>query len=154
MINTATIRDLLEEEVKRLNLFIVDVVISPGNKIAVYVDSMEGVKIEECISLSRHLEGRLDRNTEDFELEVSSPGLDRPLKLPVQFVKNIGRFLDVVYTDGRKVSGKLAGTGDGIIRLENEITIKEKGKKKKEVQLLEIKNEEIKSAKVVISLKK
>jgi ribosome maturation factor RimP len=156
MISADHIRELLEEEITRQDLFLVDVIVRPGNKIGIYVDSMQGVTLETCISVSRFLESRLDRDKEDFELEVSSPGLDRPLKLPVQFIKNIGRMLDVVMKDGIKVSGKLLSIdNDGIITLEAEVTGKnEKGKKKKELVAKQIKQEEIKSAKIVISLKK
>jgi ribosome maturation factor RimP len=156
MISADHIRELLEEEITRQDLFLVDVIVRPGNKIGIYVDSMQGVTLETCISVSRFLESRLDRDKEDFELEVSSPGLDRPLKLPVQFIKNIGRTLDVVMKDGIKVSGKLLSIdNDGIITLEAEVTGKnEKGKKKKELVAKQIKQEEIKSAKIVISLKK
>src|SRR5512138_1678752 len=156
MISADHIRELLEEETARQDLFLVDVVVRPGNKIGVYVDSMQGVTLETCISVSRFLESRLDRDKEDFELEVSSPGLDRPLKLPVQFIKNTGRMLDVVMKDGMKVSGKLLSIdNEGMITLEAEVTGKnEKGKKKKELVAKQIKQEEIKSAKIVISLKK
>jgi ribosome maturation factor RimP len=156
MISADHIRELLEEEITRQDLFLVDIIVRPGNKIGIYVDSMQGVTLETCISVSRFLESRLDRDKEDFELEVSSPGLDRPLKLPVQFIKNIGRTLDVVMKDGIKVSGKLLSIdNDGIITLEAEVTGKnEKGKKKKELVAKQIKQEEIKSAKIVISLKK
>jgi ribosome maturation factor RimP len=156
MISADHIRELLEEETTRQDLFLVDVVVRPGNKIGVYVDSMQGVTLETCISVSRFLESRLDRDKEDFELEVSSPGLDRPLKLPVQFVKNTGRMLDVVMKDGMKFSGKLLSIdNEGMITLEAEVTGKnEKGKKKKELVAKQIKQEEIKSAKIVISLKK
>jgi ribosome maturation factor RimP len=155
MITAEKIRNLLEEEVKGHNLFLVDVVTSPGNRIAVYIDSMKGVTVEECISVSRYLESRLDRTVEDFELEVSSPGLDRPLKLPVQYEKNRGRILDVVLTDGIKLTGKLTGISADLISLETEVIIKEgKGKKRTELMVRSINQHDIKTAKVVISLKK
>jgi ribosome maturation factor RimP len=130
-------------------------VVRPGNRIIVYVDSMKGITLEECKSVSRFLESRLDRNVEDFELEVSSPGLDRPLKLPVQYEKNAGRQLEVVKSDGIKIIGKLMQFLEGKLLLETEGVVKDStGKKKKEKILQEIGLEEIKSAKVVISLKK
>jgi ribosome maturation factor RimP len=156
MINPARIRENLEDELLRRDLFLVEVVVRPGNKISIFVDSMKGVTLDECISVSRYLEGKLDRNAEDFELEVSSPGLDKPLKLPVQYEKNTGRVLDVVRSDGLKITGKLLGISQDMIRLETEITLRDgrKGKKKTESFVHEIKLEEIKTAKVVISLKK
>jgi ribosome maturation factor RimP len=102
------------------------------------------------------LERKFDREVEDFELEVSSPGLDRPLKLPVQYEKNLGRQLDVVQFDGSKITGKLAGIHPAGIQLETQVIFKEArtGKRKKELKMLEINFEAIKTAKIVISLKK
>lgn len=155
MIHTAQIEKLLQEELVRKNLFLVEASVRPGNKIVVYVDSIKGVTLEECISVSRYLENLLDRDAEDFELEVSSPGLDKPLKLPVQYEKNIGRALDVVKKDGKKVVGTLMGIQNGIIFTECLGVSKDPvtGKKRKEVRVDEIPLEDIKSAKIVISLK-
>ncbi|MBN1144960.1 MAG: ribosome assembly cofactor RimP [Bacteroidales bacterium] len=157
MIKAALIRSYLEEELTQNGKFLVDVTVSTGNKIVVYMDSLNGVTLDECIQVSRYLESKLDREVEDYELEVSSPGLDKPLKLPVQYEKNLGRMLEVVKTDGNKVTGKLAEVSPGgFIRLESESTVKDSktGKKKKEPVVLELKFDEIKTAKVIISLKK
>lgn len=156
MIKAALIRIYLEEELAQSGKFLVDVTVSTGNKIAVYMDSLKGVTLDECIQVSRFLESKLDREVEDFELEVSSPGLDKPLKLPVQYEKNLGRMLDVVKTDGSKISGKLAEVfPKGGIRLEAEKTVKDSktGKKKKEQVIAELRFDDIKTAKVIISLK-
>ena len=155
MIKTEFIRNLLEEELTRRGLFLVEVLVSPVNKIVVYLDSVQGVTLEECMQVSRFLESRLDRNEEDFELEVSSPGLDKPLKLPVQFEKNVGRMLDVVKTDGMKITGKLLGISGGVISLDTEVTARDgrTGKRKTEHVLQEFRQEEIKTAKLNISLK-
>ncbi len=118
MISEAIIKGYLEDEVIRRDLFLVEVTVRPANKIAVFVDSFKGVTLEECIGISRYLESKLDRSVEDFELEVSSPGLDKPLKLPVQFEKNMGRMLDVVMFDGIKVTGKLLEMKSGVISVE------------------------------------
>jgi len=156
MITPALIQEYLEQELARRNLFLVEATVRPGNRIAVFIDSIPGVTIDECIAVSRFLEDKLDRNAGDFELEVSSPGLDKPLKLPVQFEKNTGRVLDVVKSDGIKVTGKLLGISNGIIRIESEVIVRVKagGKKKTEQHVQEIKQDDIKSARVVISVKK
>jgi ribosome maturation factor RimP len=147
---------LLEGILPGWELFLVDVAVKPGNHITVFIDSLKGVTIDECKAVSRFLESKLDRETEDFDMEVSSPGLDNPLKLPVQFVKNIGRYLEVVTPDGRKTTGVLTGIEEGIIRLECESLEKDMaGKKKvKVLRTWEKPLDDIKSAKVVISLKK
>jgi ribosome maturation factor RimP len=156
MINAELIKGYLQEVLSANGLFLVDVTVQPGNKIAVYIDNMNGVTLGECKTVSRFLENKFDRDIEDFELEVSSPGLDRPLKLPFQFEKNKGRMLDVVKLDGIKISGRLLQTSDAGIQVESDILVKDAktGKKKREIKMLEIRIEEIKTAKVVISLKK
>jgi ribosome maturation factor RimP len=156
MINEATIRGYLEEELDRRDLFLVEVNVRPVNKIVVFLDSIKGVTLEECMAIHRFLESKMDRNVEDYDLEISSPGLDKPLKLPVQFEKNKGRMLEVVKTDGIKVTGKLVGLSDGLIRLEINVKVKDAktGKKKTIETIQSLRPEEIKTAKVVISLKK
>jgi ribosome maturation factor RimP len=121
----------------------------------VFLDNIKGVTLEECMAIHRFLESKMDRDVEDYELEISSPGLDKPLKLPVQFEKNKGRMLEVVKTDGIKVTGKLVGLSDGLIRLETEVKVKDAktGKKKTIETIQSLRPEDIKTAKVVISLK-
>ena len=110
----------------------VDVRVSEGNAISILLDDDEGTSIAKCIALSRHLEDELDRDAEDFSLDVSSPGLDQPLKMHRQEQKNIGRDVQLKIRDAGKVAGKLiAATEDEII-----IQIREKrrieGRKAKE----------------------
>jgi ribosome maturation factor RimP len=156
MIQVDKIKALLEEELPKLDLFLVDVTIRPGNKITVLADSMKGITLDECIAVSRFIESNLDRNEEDFELEVSSPGLDNPLKIPRQYEKNLGRWLEVVTFDGLKTTGKLTEATPERIRLEVETRANGTGKNKKAIQYVawEKRMEDIKSAKIVIRLKK
>lgn len=94
----------------------VDVRVSEGNAISILLDDDEGTSIAKCIALSRHLEDELDRDAEDFSLDVSSPGLDQPLKMHRQYQKNIGRDVQLKIRDAGKVAGKLiAATEDEII---------------------------------------
>jgi ribosome maturation factor RimP len=145
----------LQDELAHRGLFLVEALVKPANRIVVYIDSLKGVTLEECMQVSRFLEKKLDRDAGDFELEVSSPGLDRPLKLPAQYEKNMGRMLDVVKYDGMKITGKLAGFSKDMIRLEEEIIVKDRqtGKKNKTIRVTEVTHDEIKSATVNISLK-
>jgi ribosome maturation factor RimP len=156
MIDARFIRELLRKELELRGLFLVDLAIRPGNRILVYIDSMKGVTIEECTAVSRFIESKLDRDSEDFELEVSSPGLDKPLKLPVQFHKNVGRGLEVVTKDGLKTTGKLVAVNEDTLTLEVEVTEKDavSGKKKKVIKSREIVFDHIKTAKVAVSFKK
>jgi ribosome maturation factor RimP len=156
MIRSEFIKDILQEELTRLGLFLIEVKVGSGNHISVYADSMKGITIDECITVSRFLEQKLDREEEDFELEVSSPGLSGSLKLPVQFEKNKGRLLDVIKTDGSKITGRLLETDPEAICIQSEIVVKDAKTHKKATEIKEykIKFNEIKTAKVVISLKK
>lgn len=156
MITASQVREILEPELRTRDLFLVDIVVRPGNKIALFIDSMKGVTLNECSTLSRFLESKLDRDKEDFELEVSSPGIDRSLMLPFQYEKNRGKMLDVVKSDGMKISGKLLDFIDNRIVVETEQKAKDSktGKKKVVTSTEEVKLDEVKSAKIIISIKK
>ena len=96
-------------------LYLVEVKVAPGNIITVVVDADGPVGIDECIALSRHIEGQLDREQDDFELSVYSAGIGQPLLLARQYTKRIGRQLEVLRTDGKKLQGELTEvTPDGI----------------------------------------
>ena len=106
--------------------YLVDLEMKDGNNIAVFVDADGGIKISQLKQINRELEGLLDREQEDFALTVSSPGLDRPLKVHRQYVNNVGRWLQVKSTTGNKVTGKLIAVDD------QQITLEIPAKKKKE----------------------
>ncbi|MBQ9470008.1 MAG: ribosome assembly cofactor RimP [Bacteroidales bacterium] len=97
------------------SLYIVEVKVAPGNIISVVVDADGPVGIDACIALSRHIEGQLDREQEDFELSVLSSGIGQPLLLARQYAKRVGRQLEVLRTDGQKLQGELIDvTPDGV----------------------------------------
>lgn len=146
-------KNFIEEKVKEIlgegDLFLVDVKVSKNNNINIFIDGDNGVKIQDCIDLSKALEECLDRETEDFELNVASFGLEEPLKMQRQYVKNIGRSLQVD-TEEESITGKLVEAN------EETFTIELKSKKKKVTETDNKKTysyTEIKSAKVVISFK-
>ncbi|MDO4728054.1 MAG: ribosome assembly cofactor RimP [Bacteroidota bacterium] len=89
------------------NLFLIDLSISDQNKINVTIDGDNGVTLQDCINISRAIEHNLDREEEDFSLEVASAGATSPLKLHRQYVKNIGRTLEVKTTSGEQFEGEL-----------------------------------------------
>ena len=132
------------------DLFLVEVKIRPVNNIKVFLDGDQGISIDKLVQYNRRLykqieEGNMFPNG-DFSLEVSSPGLDEPLKLHRQYLKNIGRYVEVTGKDGSKKEGKLmSATGTEII-VEEEIG---KNKKKETVQH-DIPFENIKSTKIQI----
>lgn len=107
MITREQIRGIVEEKLKETDRFPVEVIVKPGNRIMVFIDSDTHITIDHCIELSKHIEQQFDRNTEDFELNVSSSGLDQPYRLSRQYIKNIGREVMVTDNEGNKVSGVL-----------------------------------------------
>jgi ribosome maturation factor RimP len=115
--------------------FLVEVKIKPTNNVKIFIDADQGISIEKLVSLNRRLYKDLEENTffpgGDFSLEVSSPGLDEPLRIHRQYLKNIGREVEVLQIDGVKNEGKLIAVTDEEITVEEE---KGKGKKKEIVQ--------------------
>ena len=94
--NLSEVQNLINEAVaENPELFLVDWSISPSNKIEVLVDGDNGLPIDEVVRISRHIEHNLDRESEDFALTVSSPGVTRPLETPRQYKKNLGRRLEL-----------------------------------------------------------
>lgn len=144
------ITELIEEKIAGTDLFIVEVRLQ-ANRLRVFLDGDNGVSIEACAAVSRHLghaieeEGLIDHA---YTLEVSSPGLDMPLKLKRQFIKNTGRALDVKMQDGTRRTGRLLKAAEEGIVLEE----KKKDERKKTVLVeSEIPFSEIAEAKVTIN---
>lgn len=132
MIDKAKIAELVNEKLTD-DQFLVDVTISAGNVIHIMVDSDSGISINQIVEISRHVDGSLDRDAEDFELSVFSAGLTEPFKLVRQYKKNEGQEIEVLLLNGLKHSGLLIGVNEQAIDLE--VTTKEKleGSKKKEL---------------------
>ncbi len=139
MITTESITELVEQHIEGTGIFLVEVVVKSANVITVHVDRPEGISINECVKISRLLNESLDRDVEDYSLEVSSPGLGGAFRVKQQYEKNLGRDIEVLYTDGMKVKGKLETVSD------NGIILKVNGDNE------EIGFEEIKTAKAIIS---
>ena len=107
MIDRQQVIDLTNEWLADKEYFLVDVVISKDDKITVEIDHAEGVWIEDCADLSRHIESSLSRETEDYELEVGSAGLGQPFKVVQQYQNHIGLEVEVLTKDKRKLKGIL-----------------------------------------------
>jgi ribosome maturation factor RimP len=152
MITVDKIKTLIEQKLAEDNYFIVSLDVLPGNKIRLIIDNMNGITIDECVAFSRAIEHNLNRDEEDFDLEVSSPGLDMPLKVKEQYIKNIDRELEVLTLANEKVVGKLLKVNNESILLYEEKRIKIEGHKKKQLVKNEhnISFEEINKAFVVI----
>lgn len=153
MISKQKIADLIEENLVGTDKFLVEFSVSTTNQIIVYIDGDHGVTISDCVSLSRHIESNLDRETEDFELDISSAGLDLGLRVKRQYLKNIGKEIETKLSDGTKIKGILKAVEEDFFKIELPAS---KKKKKSEIEEDLIKNiefKEIKETKVVISFK-
>jgi ribosome maturation factor RimP len=149
MIIHSDIVKLCTEHLAGTEKFLVDVLVKPGNRIYVFIDGDHGVTIDDCIGLSRHIESSFDRETEDFELMVSSAGADQPIKFPRQYLKNVGRLLQVKLSEEKTVSGKLEAVNEqGIV-----LTTSGDKKKKLPPETLNIPYESMVESKVIISFK-
>ena len=112
MIEKELLSRLVEEAIADSDLFLVEVKVKPSNVIEVYVDSDTAVNIDQCVAISRYVEGKLDRDAEDFELNVFSWGLSGALKLDRQLKKYLGKDVEVKTKELRKVQGKLMDFND------------------------------------------
>ena len=127
------IEKLVNEFINGTGIFLVAVRVSSANKITVLADTMKGITIDECAAIHRHIEKSLDRDAEDFELQVSSPGLDMPFGVIEQYHKNEGKKVEVVDNDGEKFTGILKNVTSGGFELETEVKVKGKTKEMKEI---------------------
>ena len=100
------------------NIFLVDLKISDDKSIKIILDGDKEVNVKDCIDISRSMEGALDRDQEDFSLEVASAGVGSPLKFPRQYHKNLGRKLEVISTEGLKFEGDLTQVKEDAIELQ------------------------------------
>ena len=138
-------------KVKEINGFLVDVKVNTANVITVFFDRMEGVQVENCLEVSKHIEEHFDREAEDYELTVCSAGLDNPFMVNEQYQKNIGKEVGVLLSNGKRKSGTLLSYED-TLRLE--VRKKKKGSRKEYiVQEVSISKEEIKETKLKINFK-
>ena len=113
------VQDLLSLALEQYpNIFLVDLKISNDKSINVILDGDKEVNIKDCINISRAIEFDLDRDEEDFSLEVASAGVGSPLKFPRQYRKNLGRKLEVISSDGSKFMGELTHVNEDAIELQ------------------------------------
>lgn len=137
MIDKKELEAFIEGELKDTEYFLTDLKVSPANEITVEIDSMTPGDIEECVRLTRAIEGAFDRDAEDYELEVGTAGLTSPLKVKRQYEKYVGRDLEVLTSDGRKLHGLLRSVSDEGIVLVTEQKVKKEGVKKPVVEQIE-----------------
>ena len=112
------VTNLLEEALEENpSLFLISLDIQGNNEVKIIIDGDGGVTVEDCMAVSRKVEHNLDREEEDFSLEVMSAGATSPLEIPRQYKKNIGRHLEVKTQDGEKIEGLMTEATDAAITL-------------------------------------
>jgi ribosome maturation factor RimP len=149
MIVVEDVKRLVESAVSGSGSFLVEAKVNPGNKILILLDHKDGLSIDECVKVSKYVEHHLDREKEDFELQVSSPGLESPFKVLQQYEKSIGKQVEVTTLENQKICGKLLGVNEQEIELEES----RKNKKETTITLNKINFNQIKQTKRIISFK-
>ena len=155
MIDKNLVKEIVGEWLADKDYFLVDVEVSHDNRVVVEIDHADGVWIEDCVELSRFIEDRLNRDDEDFELEVGSAGLGQPFKVAQQYVNHIGKEVEVLTLDGKKLKGILKSV-DGeqfVVTVEEKVRVE--GKKRPELQDVDHQYDmdEVKYTKYLISFK-
>jgi len=130
MVDKHIIEQVVTDAIAGSGIFIVDITVTPDNKVTVELDSTDGLDIETCARITRDIETAVDRDIEDYELEVGSSGLTAPFKVRAQYVKNIGNNIEVLTRDGRKMTGLLTSVGESDFTIEVTRKIKEPGAKR------------------------
>ncbi|MFA6873261.1 MAG: ribosome assembly cofactor RimP [Bacteroidaceae bacterium] len=155
MIEKSTVNQIVEEWLKKKSYFLADLVITPDSRILVEIDHAQGVWIEDCVELSRFIESKLDREKEDFELEVGSAGIGQPFKVLRQYEIHLGHEVEVLTKEGKKLQGTLKEVTPEHFILSTIQKIKEEGAKRPKPTLVDITfgYNEIKYTKYVISFK-
>lgn len=151
MTEISKIENLVKEYIKGTGIFLVEVKVSRNNDITVFADTLNGITVDECAGLNMFLESRLDREEEDFSLQVSSPGIGHPFRVREQYLKSEGRTVAVTLKNGIKYEGILRDVSEDGFFLETSVQKKGKTKTgKSEDNILKIDFGDIKTAKEII----
>ncbi|KXB83683.1 hypothetical protein HMPREF3034_01078 [Prevotella sp. DNF00663] len=155
MIDKSVVKSLVDEWLEGKEYFLVDIEISQDDRIVVEIDHADGVWIEDCVELSKYIEDRLSRDEQDYELEVGSAGLGQPFKVPQQYINFIGKEVEVLDTDGRKVKGILKSVEGNDFTVTVEEKVKVEGKKRPQLQEVDhtYQMDQVKYTKYLISFK-
>ena len=155
MISKEFVESVVNEWLADKDYFLVDVTISADDSIVVVIDHAEGVWIEDCADLSRFIESRLDREEEDFELEVGSAGLGQPFRVRRQYEIHVGKPVETQTRDGHKYQGILTAVDDEGFTVEVETRVKPEGAKRprKELVAMHFTFDEVAYTKYVIKIK-
>ncbi len=130
MIEKNVVTRIVSEWLEDKEYFLVDVTVSPDDKIVVEIDHADGVWIDDCVELSRYIESKLDRDEEDYELEVGSAGIGQPFKVLQQYIIHKGCDVEVLAKDGKKYKGVLTDVDENQFSITVETKMKLEGEKR------------------------
>lgn len=155
MIEKTLLKSLVEEWLEDKDYFLVDLTVSPDDRINVEIDHKEGVWIDDCVQLSKHIEGHLDREESDFELEVGSAGIGQPFKILKQYEIHQGGMIDVLLANGQRLSGLLKEVGPENFVVTITEKVKLEGKKRPEMveRDVELRYDEVKETRERLDFK-
>lgn len=155
MISKDIVNQLIEEYLSDSDFYLVDLVLTPDQRILIEIDAVKGISIDDCVQLNRHLVERLSPEIEEYELEVSSAGISQPFKVVRQYEKNLGKEVEVVTREGKKLTGVLSEVKPDVFSIKAEKKIKEEGSKRKTTveEILTFNYTDIKTTKMIIRFK-
>jgi ribosome maturation factor RimP len=155
LIEKRQIEDIAKEALKETEIFLVDIVISRSNLIQVFIDHNDGISLDDCAGLHKSIEDQLDREHDDFELQISSPGLGQPIRVFAQYIKALGQKLEIMLQDGDIIKGTLLEARPVESGREAEIIVRQTGTKRKPApeEPVVIQINRIKTARVEIDFK-
>ena len=130
MIEKQNVKNLVDSWLKGKDYFLTDLTISEDDRIVVEIDHKDGVWIDDCVDLSRFIEAHLDREVEDFELEVGSAGIGKPFKVKQQYINNIGNEVEILLKDGKKLKGVMKDVTDDSFIVTTQKKVKPEGAKR------------------------
>lgn len=138
MIDKELLKQAVLKAIDGTGVFLVDLTVSPSNDIVVEIDSNDGVDLDLCTSIHNKIEAELDRDKEDYSLEVGSAGLTAPFKVVEQYTKNLGKEVEILTLDGRKITGTLTAVDSDTSSFTVEVPtkVKEPGAKRPTVQMV------------------
>lgn len=155
MISKDIVNQLIEDYLAGSDFYLVDLVLTPDQRILIEIDAYKGVSIDDCVQLNRHLVERLSPEIEEYEVEVSSAGITQPFKVLRQYQKNTGKEVEVLTRDGKKLTGILSEVTPEHFSLTIEKKVKEEGSKRKTTveEVVTFNYTEIKTTKMIIRFK-
>lgn len=138
MIDANKVKGLVEQWLDGKDYFLTDLTVTPDDCITVEIDQADGVWIEDCVQLSRFIEEHLSRDEEDYELEVGSAGLGQPFKVLRQWQNHVGKQVEVITRDGRKLKGTLQEADEDHVVLSVRQKVQVEGKKRPVMQDVDV----------------